>query len=288
MKLNLSQPYPLNQSLKRRLITSFLFGSFVFLFLSIFQPFELSKLPKDILLIAFGYGAVCFVIMAILNAVAFLTLPSCFSESRWTTKKQILWIIINVIFIGLGNYTFSLLTKVTAFTWWNLFLFETYTIAVAVFPVTILTLANQVRLSKKFERQSEHFNEDIEKKQNKFIAETNFPIIAIDNGNDEFNLAIEDFLFAKSDDNYVEIYFLNDKIVSRKIVRNTLKNVYSLFAEHKEIFKCHRSYIVNLKHVQRISGNAQGYKLHLQESGEIIPVSRSLNETVKLYFADNH
>ena len=288
MRLNLSQPYPLNTSLKRRLINSFLFGSFVFLFLFIFQPFELSQLPKDILLITFGYGVVCFVIMAILNAVAFLTLPSFFSESKWTIKKQILWIIVNVTFIGLGNYTFSLVMDVTTYNLVNLFLFEFYTIAVAVFPVAILTLANQVRLSNKFERQSEYLNYDIEKKQKKSIAETNFSIVTFGSGNDAFQLMIEDFLFAKSDDNYVEIYFLNDAVVSRKILRNTLKNVYSLCAEYKEIFKCHRSYIVNLKHVQRISGNAQGYKLHLQQSGEIIPVSRSLNKTIKLYFADNH
>ncbi|MDP2176033.1 MAG: LytTR family DNA-binding domain-containing protein [Bacteroidota bacterium] len=286
MNFNLSQPYPLNESIKWRLLNSFLFGTFVFLFLFIFQPFELSKLPYNILPIALGYGAVCFVMMAILNLGVCMSFPNCFSENSWTTKKEILWTILNVFLIGLANYIFSFLIKITAFTWENLFLFEAYTIAVAVFPLTISILLNQVRLNNKFEKQAQQLNEDIEEKQSKFIAETvhNRKTIGID----EFELMVDNFLYAKADDNYVTIYYINNETVSRKMLRNTLKNVYLLFTEHTEILKCHKSYIVNLNHVQRISGNAQGYKLHLKGTDEILPVSRTLNENIKLYFADYH
>lgn len=288
MKYSLSQPYPLNESIITRFINSFVFGIFVFLFLFIFQPFELSKLPHNILPIAIGYGAICFAIMAILNVIVFLSLPNVFSERTWTTKKEILWTIFNILVIGLGNYIYSYLIKIADFTWWNLFLFETYTLAVAIFPITISILLNQARLHNKFERQSKQLNQDIEKQHNISNAKPIPDTVTIDMGTEKFELAVENFLYAKSDDNYVELYYVSNSKVCRQVFRNTLKNVYSWFSEHNSIFKCHKSYIVNLTHVQRVSGNAQGYKLHLGGTDEILPVSRSLNNTIKLYFAGSH
>jgi hypothetical protein len=224
--------------------------------------------------------------MVTLNLGAFLSLPKYFTESNWTTKKQILWTIINVFFIGLGNYIFSVLIEVTTFTWKNLLIFESYTIAVAVFPITISILINQVRLNHKYVIQSEQLNENIKKKQNKYIADINSSIIAFEHGNEKFELSVEDFLFAKSDDNYVEIYYFKNAAVSRILLRNTLKSVYELLSDHKTIFKCHRSYIANLNHLQRIKGNAQGYSLHLKGVARPLPVSRTLNKTIKSYLAD--
>lgn len=289
MKYNLRQPYPLNESLKSRLITCFLFGLFVFLFLFIFQPFELSKISRAIFPIALGYGMVCFAIMGILNLGIFSALPKYFSENNWTTKKEILWTFFNVLVIGLGNYVYSSLVKITDFSWKNLLLFEAFTIAVALFPVTISILLNQLRLSNKFERQSQQLNEEIEQNQNKYIPKsTSSKIVFCKDSTDELELEIESFIFAKSLDNYVEIYYINNGIVSRKTLRHTLKNILSLFSSQEHILKCHKSYIVNLKHVQRVSGNAQGYKLHIKNIETLIPVSRSLNDTIKLYFTDHH
>lgn len=288
MKLSLNQPYPVNESIKWRLVNCILFGTFVFLFLFIFQPFELSKLPKHIGFIALGYGLVCVVVMTILNVGFFMLFPSYFSESNWTTRNEITWSILNVFCIGIANYFFSILIHVAAFTWMNLFRFEMYTTAVAVFPITISILINQVRLINQFERQSAKINETIDKKQNR-EPEPNVPsTISITNGNETFELVVEDFLFAKSEDNYVNVYYLNNQSVSRKMLRNTLKQVYSMCAQHPNILKCHKSYLVNLKHVQRFSGNAQGYKLHVLGTDEVISVSRSLNETIKQYFTGSH
>lgn len=288
MKFDLNQPYPLNESIQWRLVNSCLFGVFVFLFLFLFQPFELSKLPQNIFLIALGYGIVCFTIMAVLNIGAFRLLPKYFSEDRWTTRKELFWIFLNVLVIGLGNYFFSAFIKIIGFTWWNLFLFEIYTLAVGVFPLTLSILFNQIRLKNKFESQSITLTKDIEQKQNKHIAGRNLSKIVFANGAEKLELGIEDFLFAKSKDNYVEIYYMNKGAVCKKLIRNTLKNIYSQLSGHETIFKCHKSYLVNLKYVQRVSGNAQGYKLHLKNADYLLPVSRTHNESIKLYFADNH
>jgi hypothetical protein len=285
ISINFNKPYPINDSLKDRWRNCVLFSSFVFLFLYIFKPFELSKLPEGHFLIALEYGIVCFVIMSLLNVVVFLTYPKPFAESNWTTGKEILWTMINVILIGLGNYLFSIGKGFIDFTWVNLFWFEVYTITIGAFPITVTTLINQARLSNKFETQSQQLNQQIENRHiDPAIQESSSIRFFSENGTEEIALAPQDFLYAKSDDNYVEIYYINNTLPSRKIIRNTLKNVSNLLGEHEDFFRCHKSYIVNLKQVNHISGNSQGYKLHLKGSEELVPVSRAHNDTIKQYF----
>jgi DNA-binding LytR/AlgR family response regulator len=50
--------------------------------------------------------------------------------------------------------------------------------------------------------------------------------------------------------------------------------------EHKHIFKCHRSYMININYIERFEGNSQGYKLFFENVNFPIPVSR--NSATKL------
>jgi len=58
--------------------------------------------------------------------------------------------------------------------------------------------------------------------------------------------------------------------------RLPLKDFEIQLKAYPYILKIHRSYIVNLKAIKFISGNAQGYVLHLKNYPQkTIPVSRS-------------
>jgi hypothetical protein len=48
-----------------------------------------------------------------------------------------------------------------------------------------------------------------------------------------------------------------------------------------QFYRCHRTCLVNLYRVYKVSGNAQGYKLHVEGVEELSPVSRSLNEVIR-------
>ncbi len=48
-----------------------------------------------------------------------------------------------------------------------------------------------------------------------------------------------------------------------------------------QLVRVHRSYLVNLQRVARVSGNAQGYRLHLSAPDvEPVPVGRTYSEAV--------
>jgi DNA-binding LytR/AlgR family response regulator len=70
-------------------------------------------------------------------------------------------------------------------------------------------------------------------------------------------------------------------VLSKKLLRNSLKAVTESLVEHPQLFRCHKSYLVNLLNVVHVSGNAQGYKLHLLNTDFRVPVSRQHNEEIK-------
>lgn len=51
--------------------------------------------------------------------------------------------------------------------------------------------------------------------------------------------------------------------------------------EGQNIVRCHRSFIVNLDKVEKVTGNAQGYKLHLETPELVVPVARKYSEIVE-------
>jgi DNA-binding LytR/AlgR family response regulator len=63
--------------------------------------------------------------------------------------------------------------------------------------------------------------------------------------------------------------------MKKTLIRNTLSKIEKQLP-FDNIKKCHRSYLANLNLIEKITGNAQGYRLHFPFSTEItVPVSRS-------------
>jgi len=117
--------------------------------------------------------------------------------------------------------------------------------------------------------------------ETKFNDQLNSIILKGENQNEELNLKSTELKYIGSANNYVEVNFNNEK----KLLRSTLKKMETQLNEHSQFYRCHKKFIVNLNQVEKISGNAQGYKLHLKESDILIPVSRSLNEEISKKFA---
>ena len=90
-------------------------------------------------------------------------------------------------------------------------------------------------------------------------------------------------LYAESEGNYVRLHYLDADSgkPAVKLLRLTLKQAEDAFLDYSYIIRCHRAYLVNLHQVAQVSGNAQGYRLHLEGCGTEVPVSRSYAVRVK-------
>ena len=92
-------------------------------------------------------------------------------------------------------------------------------------------------------------------------------------------MEIEDLLYIESADNYSSILFKKEGKREKELLRSSLSRLETQI-ENPRVVRCHRSYIVNLDHVISVTGNAQGYKLHLGDSGDTIPVARKYSHLV--------
>lgn len=99
-------------------------------------------------------------------------------------------------------------------------------------------------------------------------------ILRISVNNTVLTIAEKDLLYVQSMENYCTLYYLEGNSVKKIWLRISLSNILTQI-QTQTIKRCHRSYIINLEKVKDIKGNAQGYKLFLQEIDFEIPVSRS-------------
>ncbi|MFK7936455.1 MAG: LytR/AlgR family response regulator transcription factor, partial [Saprospiraceae bacterium] len=103
-------------------------------------------------------------------------------------------------------------------------------------------------------------------------------VLFAENEKDQLQFLATELLYLQSADNYVEIVWQRNGALEKSLLRGSLQRMeQQITLPH--IQRCHRSFIVNLEQVISVSGNAQGYKLHLP-SEQILPVARSKSKDV--------
>ncbi|MGK0386116.1 MAG: hypothetical protein ACI849_000723 [Patiriisocius sp.] len=90
-------------------------------------------------------------------------------------------------------------------------------------------------------------------------------------------LLFNDIVCIKADDNYIEVHYLDIKVLKKQLIRNKLSVIEK---EFPELLRTHRSYLVNPFHFKAWK-TGQG-KLNIILSSEIeIPVSKTQTDNVK-------
>lgn len=276
----LQKSYALNRSLSRRLRLSAATGGFVFLFLWLFEPFGLSTLPKGLIYITLGFGLITFAVMAAM-ALMMQLLPSYYyNEETWTVGKELVWTLIHIGLIGFVNLLYSDEMGMISISALSLLVFIGYALAVGLFPAAAVILANEARLSRAYTESSAAINRQLHAAQPAPLHTEPIRIPA-DTIDGDLILPADDLWYASASDNYVEVVFADKGRIRRQLIRTSLKAMEHALAGQPEFLRCHKGYLVNLSKVEEVSGNAQGYKLHLTDCETPIPVSRTLNQTLR-------
>ena len=276
----LQEPYPFNNSFKKEVISSLLFGGFVFCFLYFLQPFGISSWHSDTkTLQLLGYGLVTtFCLFS--NYLIFSALfPQWYSKKTWTVGKNIFFTTLVFFTIGLGNLLYSVSQDFLDFSMESFWFYQGLTLVVGIFPVVVSTLFVYNLRLKHMVLEAAQLNEAVDHKQEN---NTNQISIPSQNKSEELNLDVEALLAIKAVENYIEVYANENGKLSKTVLRNTLKNAEESLASIKSISKCHKSYLVNLKQVKHFSGNAQGLALDFGSNVELsVPVSRAYVNAIK-------
>ncbi len=288
----LKKPYPYNSFSLKDVIVYFIIGCFVSFFLIIFQPFEISIWqPEHKFLKLFGFGFVSFICPLIFKVIAQFLLKRSVPEESWKVWKETLALILLLLFIAVGNLCYSNLIGIAHFELDQLLFAAASTFLLGIFPVfaSVALKYNRFLLLNQKEAQLmetgvlEFQNrEEIRLPDQSRISETDNKLLILtsENEKDKIELNPEELLYIESADNYSNVVYLRHQSVTKQLIRGSLKRFESQISL-PYIIRCHRTYIVNLKQVNHIKGNAQGYRIEFKtELSDTIPVSRNYSKTL--------
>ena len=286
MQFLLKSPYPIYTLNLRRIIGILCIGAFVSFFLYLFQPFgtAAADFPNKTAFLL-GYGPVVAVVLIIFEFIMSAIYFKKIKEEHWTIGKQILWILLYTSIALLACYLYKQWFFDYSIQLKDFGYFYAIGFSIALFPLVIGILLDYIYQLRKNQIAAVKMNTDFGQaaQEEKPSAEQKIRLIA-ENGKDQLELPLESLYYIRAADNYAEIIHFPKGEEKKEILRTTLQRLEKQLLDQLEdspIYRCHRSFLVNLEKVKSVSGNAQGYKLHFENMELGIPVSRSKSKAVQ-------
>ena len=275
-----NKPYDLLEIKRFKFLYSFGIPIFYFLFLYIFEPFGIYNLSG-----LYKFKIISFYVFAglIINLIHIFWLQNKIIKT-FNLRNTILWIswitfltsilssIINDLEFNKGH--FSVLSIV---------IFIGILFLINIIPISIIILGHYIYLLKKRIKVTSQINRTINHKSFTGNSSEEITILA-SNLRDNITLNLSDLLYITSADNYIDVYYLESKVLKHNLLRNTLNNIEEQIAKNSQSIKrCHKSFIVNIDLVKSVSGNASGYKMELERVELLIPISRKYKDDIFKY-----
>lgn len=215
----------LNRSYKAHVLIAFLISLWLVGFLVLIAPFDISDLDiMDRLILMPLYGVITFIGYLLLiptqNAIFNYT-------NKWTILHEVLFMVTFNIIVSLGCYLYYQTDYVRGDYSFGEFVLGIY------YPIFFVLLSILIVLRWFLFRQTAK-------------SESDKIIIKGDNKLDTLSIHAQDLVAVSSADNYVEINYLKNGELSKKLIRSTLKKIS---VEHPELLQTHRSHLINPIHI---------------------------------------
>jgi len=278
IKEQLDKPFPAIEKKEHKIIASFLFALFVFIFLLIFQPFGLDDIQYYKPIFIAGFFFITLIALLVRFFIAPLFFPKFFEKDKWTIGKNLFSILLVIIVIAILNWLYNSTVGKNITEQYNLLSFLFITISVGFFPTIFLVILTEKYLSKKHDEIAQNITNKIQYEQKN--KESRIINIFSENKNEEINIKLDQLICIKSEGNYATIYYYKNEKISKQLIRNSLTKLMEQLIIFENIKRCHRSYIVNFNNIEKISGNARNYNLHISNLDFTVPVSRNFPKTI--------
>lgn len=214
----------LNRSVRKHLLIGLLIGVWVVILLIVLAPFDASDLSFKLRLILLPpYGIITFIAYVMLIPLQTRILKVV---GEWTYLLELIFVLIFSIISLIGCYAYyqsGILNGTYSFIGFTL---EIY------YPIFFVLLGILI-LFRWF-----IFTDT--------VFESNKITLTGENKKDILQIQLEDLICISSADNYVEISYLKNNKMKKKLLRTTLKNVQN---ELPQLLKVHRSHLVNPAHI---------------------------------------
>tara|TARA_R110002051_G_scaffold313163_1_gene388979 strand:- start:10189 stop:11037 length:849 start_codon:yes stop_codon:yes gene_type:complete len=259
---------------KYKIELSFSTSIFFYLFIVFFLPFGVSNYNPnhqytiDFLLMIFFFF-LPLLVFSLFNDIVLR--PFFFKKASF--KKIILWSIWTLVFLGtVLFFTYNILGN------WHDFKLSSYIEFLSQVSVVLLFPIVGTFFFFRFQFLQNHIEHILTTKE-RSLDQNQLIHFKGQGSKDQITLSLTNFIYGKSQDNYVELYFLEKEQLKKILIRSSLSNL-SESIDDTIIARCHRSYIVNLFHVISVMGGNNEITLTLSPFDSTIPVSKSYRDTI--------
>ena len=231
---------------------------FSIIFLNVFVPFNINHWENDAGIQQFFRLSMLATVGTLVLVFTQFFLRKIFKVMTINRISFMGWVLMEISLIALA---LTILYRTNSQTIWVQFVENIqYSLLIILIPYFIALLLIYV-----FQLQS----------KNKTTFKTDGLIgIPDEKGIVKISIQLDSLLYFESADNYAIIHYLDDGKAKRKLIRNTLKKLESVF-DNALIKRCHRSYIINLNNIKLIEKTSGKLFIHLKNCEKIIPVSRN-------------
>ncbi len=267
----LKVPFPPPERSLKKFFFIMLLGICGSLFILLYNPFEIARQAGElsINLLLLSLGLVFALSIIFMEWTIPWLLPQYFK--KWNVGKALFWYTLVFVFAGTINFLYkSYLGGFREFTFleWFFVLVRTLAISgtVAFFIVGIYQLLNRNKIAS-------------------LVAGEQFTIQASDGKS--YTLNLNQILYLSSDDNYVDIHYLEDGNRKKLTIRSSLKYLETqLVNPISPIKRCHRRYLINTNLVTIQKSTSRSMVLELLGQADIIPVSSQYVKDIKASIVD--
>ena len=274
----LNKPFPFIGKKNHRIFASVFFSGFIYVFLLIFQPFGISDIQYYKPVFVAGFFGITFVVLLFSFLIAPNISKSLFDFDKWTIKKNVIFIVAQFLIITVLNWIYNSTIGKGITEQHSLFYFVFITVSVGIIPTLFLIYFIEKNLSRKNQHIATNFTKSIQHRTN--ISENSKIKLLSQNNDETIIIELNQLICIKSEGNYLKVFFRVENEIKSKLIRNSIKSIEEQLIIFKNIIRCHRSYIVNLDTVSKMSGNARNFNLHIERLGFKIPVSRSFPKEI--------
>ncbi|HBG70005.1 MAG: hypothetical protein A2W93_02190 [Bacteroidetes bacterium GWF2_43_63] len=149
-----------------------------------------------------------------------------------------------------------------------------------IVPLYLVMIAVERLIIKRFETMSASLTQDISQIKQNIAPTTESITVESEKTSGKLTFNMDDFVAVEAQGNYCMFYIMKKNVMTRKLLHTTMKALETQLSEHPQVIRCHKSFLVNIHQISRVSGNSRGYSLHFTGDIDPVPVSRGYQKDV--------
>ncbi len=239
----------------------------LFLFLLFFQPLDPvhSEFNTKLTIIA-AFAGITVILLFLFRVIIPTAFSKLFHPKKWNLLRVI---IISFLFVACNSVAYAFFARYVGKIEIT-FLVAIKIVLLSVVPVAVYLIISQYKYLKT------HMQNLIDLRPNRPLENIANQMVNFesDNKSEYLKVAPEDLIHVKSANNYIEVTYLSKGVITKKLIRSTLKSAEAKLDDFTFFVRCHRVCVVNIQHVTELVKAHDGYKLKINHVTEEVPVSR--------------